>query len=88
MKASTTREQQFQYVRDQAASGLTQAAWCKEHEINLSTFTQWVTRYRFEMSHQQPSPIQQCISLSGVDVIINPNADPLLVARVLKALYA
>ncbi len=45
-RARTTPEQQLAYITQCRQSGMTDADWCRENDIPISTFYSWVGRCR------------------------------------------
>lgn len=46
MKKEEVRNQWIARVDEFNASGLSQTAWCKEKNINLRTFSHWITKFK------------------------------------------
>ena len=44
IKSTLSRAQWLQHVTAWQGSGLSQAAYCREHQLNHSTFHGWVSR--------------------------------------------
>ena len=63
-KSLISKADWLQHVSTWQASGMTQAAYCREHELNATTFNGWITRGRKAAS---PS-----IKLTAVPVVIQP----------------
>lgn len=55
-KTRVPREQQLQLINECRQSGLTDADWCREHDIAPSTFYNWVSRLRSDASSQITRP--------------------------------
>jgi transposase len=60
-----------QHIQTWQASGLTQAAYCRQHGLNPTTFSGWQRRYRAEpasatgllpiqVASLSPTPASQC----------------------------
>jgi len=45
-KTRTTLEQRLEYVKECRRSGLSDAEWCRQNDIPVSTFYTWVSRLR------------------------------------------
>lgn len=48
--------QQQKHVEAWQASGMSQAAYCREHELNTKTFTNWLRIYRNEQQLDSGAP--------------------------------
>ena len=66
IKSTLSRAQCLQHVTAWQDPGLSQAAYCREHKLNATTFNGWITR-----SRKTSSPITK---LTAVPVIIQPVA--------------
>ena len=44
-RARRTREQWSQLVKEQAASSVSQQAFCRQHDLGLSTFIKWERQF-------------------------------------------
>ncbi|SET71201.1 hypothetical protein SAMN05216326_1843 [Nitrosomonas marina] len=49
----TTHEQQEHHIKAWQASGLSQAAYCRDHGLNSKTFGNWLRVYRDVQKHNQ-----------------------------------
>jgi hypothetical protein len=49
--------QQQKHVETWQASGLSQAAYCREHKLNAKTFSNWLRIYRIEQTGTKVSTI-------------------------------
>ena len=65
-KSLISKADWLQHVSTWQTSGMTQAAYCREHKLNATTFNGWITR-----SRKTSSPITK---LTAVPVIIQPVA--------------
>ena len=54
----TSAEEQYRNIMECRASGLSDQQWCIEHEIEPSTFYNWVSRLRQKGTYDIPEPCQ------------------------------
>ena len=58
-QAASMQEWMFSKLKDWQQSGLTQKAWCEEHQIKYHVFHYWYKRYRSsDPSPATPTPNQ------------------------------
>lgn len=55
-KAPVPRAEQLELIRECRQSGLTDADWCRQNGIAVSTFYTWVSRCRKAAAGQIPAP--------------------------------
>ncbi|MDR4517464.1 MAG: IS66 family insertion sequence element accessory protein TnpB [Nitrosomonas sp.] len=53
----TTQEQQIRHIKVWQASGLSQAAYCREQGLNSKTFGNWLRIYRDVQKHNQQTSL-------------------------------
>lgn len=53
----TTQEQQIRHIKAWQVSGLTQAAYCRDHGLNSKTFGNWLRAYRDVQKNHQPTSL-------------------------------
>lgn len=53
----TSQERQGGHIKAWQASGLSQAAYCRDHGLNSKTFGNWLRTYRDVQKHNQPSSL-------------------------------
>lgn len=121
----TSAEDQYRNIMECRASGLSDHQWCKVHEIEPSTFYNWIRRLRQKGTYEipepcragefAPAPVQDVvkldifpedtfalssakhpmqkdviptieISLGNTTIRISNNADPHLLAHVIRSL--
>jgi len=63
-KSLISKAEWLQHVSTWQASGMTQAAYCREHKLNATTFNGWITRGR------KVSPTTR---LTTVPIVIQPS---------------
>ncbi len=49
----TSPEKQERHIKAWQASGFSQAAYCREHDLNSKTFGNWLRTYRDVQKHNQ-----------------------------------
>lgn len=59
-QAASMQQLMFSKIRDWQQSGLTQKAWCEEHQMKYHIFHYWYKRYRNDAS---PATQKQFIAL-------------------------
>ena len=50
----TSQERQGGHIKGWEASGLSQAAYCRDHGLNSKTLGNWLRTYRDVQKHNQP----------------------------------
>ena len=95
-----TADEQYQLIMECRSSGLSDYQWCTEHNINPSTFYNWVKRLiEVIPDHQNPGiptvestmlPLEEpCpaieVMLGTVSIKISNDVDPKLLSQILKA---
>ena len=71
---SEKQEKMFSLIEQWRAGGTTQKEFCRQHQIKLSTFGYWNTRYRRHQNEQGGGFVQVASSYSSQDIeIIYPN---------------
>ena len=55
-KASVPMAEQIRLINECRQSGMTDAEWCRENDIAVSTFYNWVSRCRKAAAEQIPAP--------------------------------
>ena len=55
-KARVPMSEQIRLINECRRSGMTDADWCREHDIAPSTFYNWIHRCRKAASDQIPAP--------------------------------
>lgn len=55
-KVRVPMEEQIRLINECRQSGMTDADWCRENDIAVSTFYNWVSRCRKAAADQIPSP--------------------------------
>lgn len=70
-KARVPKSEQLKLIVECRNSGMTDADWCREHNIAVSTFYNWVSRCRKESSGTIPEPSygHSEVPLSKQDVV-------------------
>jgi hypothetical protein len=65
-------------VNEYRASGQSQAAWCKERNINPNTFNFWYLRFNSEKTQpkQQTKKAVKWLALNTNEIEIKPEANP------------
>ena len=56
LKARVPMKKQLRLINECRQSGMTDADWCRENDIAVSTFYNWVSRCRKAAADQIPSP--------------------------------
>ncbi|MFR2880503.1 MAG: IS66 family insertion sequence element accessory protein TnpA [Lachnospiraceae bacterium] len=62
-KARVPMAEQIRLINECRQSGMTDADWCRENDIAVSTFYNWVSRCRKAAADQIPAPncLNDCI---------------------------
>jgi hypothetical protein len=98
-----TKEERITYwraiIRKQATSGLSAAAFCREHEININNFHWWRGRFKKENSLGEGSGFVQLVPVSesrdsgirirlreGLWIEVEQGFDPLTLRGVIEAI--
>ena len=104
MKKEEVRNQWIDRVAEFKASGLSQTAWCKTKNINLRTFSHWVTKSKNNTQQkgkqsnwialksseleQKPKSSSITVKIGQAALEINSDFDPQLLSNILKVLNA
>lgn len=65
IKSLLQRADWLQHVSTWRTSGLTQAAYCREHQLNATTFNGWILR--------EPGLLPATVPLTAIPVVIKPS---------------
>ena len=65
IKSTLSRAQWLQHVTAWQGSGLSQAAYCREHQLNHSTFHSWISRGQV--------PALACAPLTTLPIVVQPS---------------
>ena len=55
--STTTMEEKYQMIMECRRSGLTDKQWCEEHGVNVSTFYNWLSRFRKKDGYEVPESL-------------------------------
>lgn len=69
---SRTPDEQYQLIMECRKSGLTDAQWCLQHDINPGTFYNWVSRLRKKATVQIPDPALKSLPVTPAQTEIVP----------------
>ena len=93
-KVRVPMAEQIRIINECRQSGMTDADWCHENGISVSTFYNWVSRCRKAAAdqipppnyghHAEPLPKQDAVPIDIVPDHIHNNADPTLLTRTLR----
>ena len=97
-KARVPMAEQIRLINECRQSGMTDADWCRENGIAVSTFYNWVSRCRKAAADHLPeqhtaSRMHQTnldnshtieVSMNDVTIRISNDADPVLLTRTLR----
>ena len=56
VKQSDTSRQMFEMIKEWQQSGLTQATWCRSHQIAYHRFHYWYKRFKGRLASSAQSP--------------------------------
>ena len=80
--------EQIRLINECRQSGMTDADWCRENDIAVSTFYNWVSRCRKTAADQIPAANYGHLEVPRPDITvrISNDADPVLLTRTFRML--
>lgn len=67
--STTTMEEKYQMIMECRQSGLTDRQWCEEHGIKVSTFYNWLSRFRRKDGYEVPPSLAPKVADVKQDVV-------------------
>lgn len=67
--STTTMEEKYQMIMECRQSGLTDKQWCEEHGVKVSTFYNWLSRFRKKDGYEVPPSLAPKTANPKQDVV-------------------
>lgn len=67
--STTTMEEKYRMIMECRQSGLTDRQWCEEHGIKVSTFYNWLSRFRRKEGYEVPPSLAPKVAGVKQDVV-------------------